>query len=355
VTADLLPVPAFDADQERWDAALRLVGEWLMEHSGTTRVTYADSIGWPRIATGSKRQGQWRGYTAREGLTWLGWCHSNGVHLFDAKRLHVLAWIDRCADTSLAKRSRIQMVSAASSFYTWAAQNGHTETNPIALISRKKKKLQVGQDPSPTRSLSEAEAKALIKAADNDPIKAVRLRTSAIMLLLFSVGCRVGEVCNATLGDMRVQDGDRVLHCEVKGGKRHDYALPPEVCQRLDAYLASRDDINRLPVRRGRESSAHTPLFATASGKPYNRREVLTLVKRIARLAGLDDPDGMHPHVGRHTYITEARRLNYGGDDIQHSVGHRDRATTDKYGTHILNLKKSPAYGVAARFAPEGQ
>jgi integrase/recombinase XerD len=355
MTAELIPTVAFDADWERWDAGLRLVGAWLLEHSGNTRTAYADAIGWPYIIRDSERRGDWRGYTTRKGRTWLDWCHNAGIHLFDARRLHVLAWIDHVTASSLSKRSRIQLVSSASSFYKWAMEEGHTESNPVALISRRKKQLQVSRDPSPTRSLSAEETRALIAAADRDPVRAVRLRTSAIIALLFMVGPRVGEICNATLADMRVQDGRRVLLREVKGGKRHLFALPPEVCDRIDTYLAVRDDLNRLPVRRGADLASVTPLFATKTGRPFNRREVLTLVKRVARLAGLDDPDGIHPHVARHTFITEARRLGYAGDEIQRAVGHADLAQTDKYGTHIINLEKSPAYGVAARFAPEGQ
>lgn len=346
---DLVPTTAFDADQERWDAALRLVGEWLMEHSGNTRIAYADCIGWPYLSDGT-----WRGYHAvRQGVTWLNWCHNAGVHLFDAKRLHVLAWIEQFPTVNLSKRSRIQMVSTTSSFYKWAMQDGHTELNPVAMINRRKKQLQVSGDPSSTRSLSAEETQAMIAAADHDPVQAVRLRTSAIIALLFCVGPRVGEICQATLSDMRVQDGRRVLLREVKGGKRHLFALPPEVCTRIDVYLAARNDLNRLPVRRGADLASATPLFVTAKGKPFNRREVLTLVKRVARLAGLDDPDGIHPHVARHTFITEARRLGYAGDEIQRAVGHANLAQTDKYGIHVINLEKSPAYGVAARFAPD--
>jgi integrase/recombinase XerD len=79
----------------------------------------------------------------------------------------------------------------------------------------------------------------------------------------------------------------------------------------------------------------------------------VTLVKRIAALAGLDDPGSVHPHVGRHTFITQARRLGYVDGDIQTAVGHADAATTAKYGTHILALERSPAYRVAEAFEPK--
>lgn len=354
MTAELVPTTTFDADPHRWAAGIHFVGEWLAEHSGHTRAAYADAIGWPYRPAGT-----WRGYhTTRNGHTWLNWCHGAGIHLLDAKRIHVLAWIDAFTTSlnargePLSKRSRAQLVSAASSFYRWAMHNGHTEINPVALVDRRKKQLNTSRDPSPSRSLFEAETQALIVAADDDPVKSVRLRTSAIIALLFCVGPRVGELCNATLADMRVMDGRRALYSQLKGSKEHFFALPPEVCARIDAYLASREDITRLPARRGSTGASTTPLIATSRGKPMGRGEVRTLVKRIAKLAGLDDPQSVHPHVGRHTFITEARRLGYAGDTIQQHVGYADIATTDKYGKHIINIENSPAYGVAARFAP---
>lgn len=347
--------PSLSAEDERWQALLQLVGQWLVEYSGHSRTAYADAVGWPYRADGT-----WRGYAAtRCGMGWLAWCWANGLHPFDAKRLHVLAWIEaftavKHPDTgeSISKRSRAQMVSTASSFYVWAMHDGHTELNPVALVDRRKKGLQATKDPSPTRSLSKDEVHALIRAADRDPVESVQLRTSAIIALLFQVGPRVSEICNATLADMYTQDGRRVLRSEIKGHKEHIFALPPQVCARIDAYLASRRDLDRLPARRGRGSASTTPIFATSTGKSMKREEVGVLVKRIAELAGLDNPHTVHPHVARHSFITEARRQGFANDSIQHAVGHGYGSTTARYGVHIINLERSPAYGVADAFEP---
>lgn len=345
---EIVPVAAFDANAERWTAALLLVGEWLMEHSGNTRAAYADAIGWPY-----GQSGQWRGYTTRKGRTWLAWCHSRGVHLFDAVRFHALAWMEVVNASGLSKRSRGQMLSAASSFYIWATDEGRAERNPIATINRGKQGLRTSHDPSRTRSLSKAEAAAILQAADSDPVEGVRLRSAAIVSLLL-VGPRVSEICRATLADLTVMDGRRALHVTLKGGADHYFALPPMVCQRLDHYVAARRDLDLLPARRDQPSAFSVPLVATATGRPVNRREVSVLVKRLAKSARIEDPDSIHPHVFRHTYITEARRQGHATAEIQHSVGHRQSSTTDRYGTHIIALERSPAYGVAEAFELAG-
>jgi integrase/recombinase XerD len=352
---DLVPVePVPSADDERWQRGLVLVGQWLRESTGNTRTAYADAIGWPYTASGAPRS-----RPPRYGATWLTWCYDQGVHLFAAKRQHVLAWLDDVEEAAdpdsrlrLSKRSKAHMMSAVSAFYKWAMQEGHTEVNPAALVNRTKRGLNTSKDPSPSRSLVAEEAQRMIATADTDQVEDVRARSSAIIALLWMTGMRVSELCGATLADMRVQRGRRTLRVHAKGHKDHAYDLVPEVCRRLDAYLASRADRDRLPALRGKASGATVPLFVTNSGKPMNRREVGRLVKRIALQAGIANPSEVHPHVGRHSVIDELRRANVAGDRIQRLVGHAHISTTERYGTGPVD-DDSPLDAVARSFAPQ--
>lgn len=355
---ELVPVPPlpdrFDNDEGSERQALQLVAQWLAEFTGNSRSTYADAIGWPFTATA-----KWRGYgTVRNGVSWLAWCYMHDLDLFAATRLHALAWIDAVhasrhpvTGRPLERRNKALMASAASSFYTWAFREGHAESNPIAALDRNKQGINPAGENSGTRSLSKAEAHAMLTAADNDPVEASRQRTAAIISLLMTVGPRVSEgICNTVIGDMYVQDGRRVLHTVLKGSREHLYPLPSSVCRRIDAYLASRADLRNLPVPRGESGNANTPLFATSSGMPISRREVWALVRRIAELAGIDRPDKVHPHVGRHTVATEIRRQNGTNQDVQNHFGHRFESTSARYGEHIIKLERSPIYGVADAF-----
>lgn len=352
---DVVPAaPLPSADDERWQRGQDLVRAWLMEQSGNTRTAYADSIGWPYTPSGAPRK-----KPPRYGATWLAWCWQAGVHLFDAERIHVLAWLDAVdgardpeTDKPLEKRSKAHMMSAASAFYTWAMEEGHAERNPMDYVNRTKRGLNTSKDPSPSRSLAVDEAQKMIAAADADPIEEVRLRSSAIVALLWMTGMRVSELCGATLADMKVQRGKRILWVHAKGHKEHHYDLVGPVCERLDAYLVSRKDRDRLPALRGRASGATTPLFITNSGKPMNRREVLRLVKRVARLAGIEAPHEVYPHVARHTVIDELARQKVAGDRIQRTVGHADLKTTQRYGGSGWGIEESPLEAVARVFAP---
>jgi site-specific recombinase XerD len=343
VPADQLPSHG-DGGEE--DNVLRLVREWLfVGFKDNSRATYADSIGWPYTAAG-----EWRGFTSRRGISLLGWCYTRGVHPLSMDSLNMNAWVEDLNASDLSKRSKAGMVSTASSFYLWAFREGHVPVNPVSYVDRKKKGLNTSSDASPTRSLSQAEAHAMLRAADNDPVASVRLRTAALMALLLEVGPRVSEAVNATLADMSVQDGRRTLKATLKGDREHRYALPPSVCRRIDAYLEARTDMDRLPVKRGQVSASSAPLFATGTGKPMQRSEAYETVRRIAKVAGIDDPKSVHPHVARHSYVTEARRQGHATADIQAAMGHLFASTTDRYGTQILQLERSPAYGVADAF-----
>jgi integrase/recombinase XerD len=356
VTRDAAPVAEpVSGDRARWGALLELVAEWLAEHAGHSRTTYADAIGYPHHPV----TGQPRDVSAlRNGVAFLPWCAAAGVHpLTDVKRIHVLAWIEALGitphpvtDKLLGKSTRAQMVSAVSSFFTWATQEGHVAANPVQ-VNRRKLKISTAGDTSPTRSLSRAEVAALQRAADTDRLQRQRLRSSAIIAVLFDVGLRVSELCTLTTADMGVMQGHRVLWLTLKGGRRHVVEMPAPVAERVDAYLASRSGLETRPVVRGQSGgSAAAPLFTTSTGKPLARSEVLRLVKRLAEAAGLDRPQEVHPHVARHSWITTARELGIEPSVIQEHVGHVDGKTTARYGKHALNVANSPARAVAAAY-----
>lgn len=67
------------------------------------------------------------------------------------------------------------------------------------------------------------------------------------MLLL--CGLRVSELVGADVDNLGQDRCHRVLRFKVKGDE-HIVALPAPVLERLDAYLASREDLvgDRLPV-----------------------------------------------------------------------------------------------------------
>ncbi|PRY35379.1 tyrosine-type recombinase/integrase [Umezawaea tangerina] len=343
VAVDQLPVP--DPDGDRWTAGLVLVGQWLAECKDNTRTTYADAIGYPfHPKTAEFRDTS----TLRNGVSWLSWCAATGTHLLDADRSTVVAWTEDLREAPhpitgelLSHSTRAHAFTVTSSLYRWLIEEGHTERNPLVLVNRKKLGVDQPKNDSPTRSLSLAEVAQLQYAADHDPVDQVRLRTSALVALLYRLGMRISELINATTADIERTGGVRVLWVTLKGGRRHAYKLPTEVCVRLDRYLASRG-LGATVAVRGQHGGT-VPLFATASGGRMDRGDVAALLQRLADFAGVEEPRTVSPHTARHSLITALRQAGVPDDAIRRFVGHVYASTTDRYGKHVLALVNSPS------------
>lgn len=343
---------SFDADARDRAKLVNVVAEWLREQSPKTAESYAEAIGFPvSLRTGAPRDTS----KVRNGVTWLRWCDDEGIDPFTANRNDVLAWIRDLHDASsrtggrvLSKGTKAHMLRVVSSFYRWATEEGHIPLSPVQ-VNRKKQGLSTGQDESNTRSLDRTEVADLQDAADNDRITAQRLRSSAIVATLFGVGLRVSELTGITTEDMAVMQGVRVLWLRLKGNRQHVVELPEPAASRIDKYFASRSDLEHLPALTG-QTGTPKPLFVTATGRPVQPSEVNRLLKRLAKQAELDQPDTVHAHVARHTWITIAREEGIESSAIQQHVGHRNSSTTARYGKHALTVKAGLASRVAAAY-----
>lgn len=355
-------VAAFDSEAAaaefvaEWDRAIARAEDFLQEQSAATHEAYADALGSPyNPRTGERRDVS----TLRGGLTWFAWCLRNGITPYRAVKKNALQWIEDLGTANpvtgkvLSKGTRRHMVTTASALYDWWCEEDDLDVNPFSTINRKKKGVsnsrdQRAKDTKKTRALTLAEAARLQHAADNDRITAQRLRSAAVIAILFQVGLRVSELTSLSIGDISIMRGTRVLFLRLKGDRSHVVELPDDAAAKIDAYLDSRTDLDLLPARRGETSGrASAPLIVTSTGNRMHRSEVLRLVKRLAAQAGLDLPETISPHSARATWIDAATAAGLPDHVIQEHVGHLDPATTAGYRTHRLAVDSRPATTVA--------
>jgi hypothetical protein len=164
----------------------------------------------------------------------------------------------------------------------------------------------VDYDTSATPGLTRDQAVALLDAADADAGPQAA-RTAALVAMLLYTGARVSEVLGADIEDLGTDRGHRVLRVRRKGGKIQALALPAPAAARIDAYLASRDDVTRLPAIPGGTAAARRRvLFATGTGARMYRAEVRALLRRLGRAAGLPPAlaVSLSPHSMRHAFAT---------------------------------------------------
>jgi site-specific recombinase XerD len=179
---------------------------------------------------------------------------------------------------------------------------------------------------TPERSLdliTPEELQRLIDAPDGNDIKSLRDR--AILLLLFSTGLRVSELCSLTR-DVNFKSGE--FSIRGKGSKVRVVFISDDARDAVDKYLKMRKDMDdALFIKVGDEK-------AKEEREGLARRSIERIVKHYAIKAGISKK--VTPHVIRHCFATDL--LSNGADirSVQIMLGHSNIATTQIY-THVTD------------------
>ena len=186
-----------------------------------------------------------------------------------------------------------------------------------------------GRDPADPRELDRLEP----GRREPDPReRALILRDTAIMELLYATGIRVSELCGLDLGDL--DHGRRTVRVLGKGGKERTVpvGLPAE-------RAAARWARDGRPALVTPDSAA--ALFVGARGRRLDPRTARRVVH--TRLAAVPAVPDTGPHGLRHAAATH---LLEGGADlrsVQEILGHASLATTQIY-THVSVERLTSAF-----------
>ena len=340
------PVPAEGGGQP---TAEQLVFRWLTtKRTANTRFNYGRDIGVRILRPGASEIGE---PTPSKAPDWLTYCASIGLDpLHGVQEEHVALWARGMEAAGLSAPTVARKLCAVSSWYTWLRKHGHVPDNPAEDLDRP----YVDPDSSKTPGLTKDQALAMLTAADTAPWPQAS-RNAALAALLLFTGARVSEACEATLADLGMDRGHRVLWVTRKGGKRQPLALPPPVLGRLDAYTADRDDLEHVPAIVG-STGRDRPLIATApKGKHMRPADVWALMRRLGKAAGLPPElvKAMGAHSMRHSFATLALDAGVNLVDLQDAMGHKDPRTTRRYDRARGRLDRSPGYLLATYLADD--
>ena len=241
-------------------------------------------------------------------------------------------------ENAKAATINLRMV-ALSRFFKWAVAHEHIPRNPVEPIKT------LRPEPRRPKSLPEKSLRRLLRAVhagDN-------LRDIALVELLVGTGLRVSEALalrrgdvtlNARSGEVRVRRG--------KGGISRTVPLTATVRRTLNDYLAL------YP-----EMGTDDPLWVGERGALKSPSGVFRLLKKYARLAGLDETD-VSPHVLRHTFAT--RYLAANPDDLRRLaalLGHASldmvmiytEATTDDLARRMEMVEQKTVISLTSSFS----
>lgn len=165
------------------------------------------------------------------------------------------------------------------------------------------------------------QVEALLTAPD--PYDEFYLRDRALLELLYATGMRVSELVDLSLKQINLDLG--YVRCIGKGRKERIVPVGRSAIEAVRNYL----ELLRPKLLGGRFEEA---LFLSRTGRPLDRTNIWRLVRKFAKLAGIEQP--LSPHTLRHCFATH---LLGGGADlriVQELLGHADVATTEIY-THV--------------------
>ena len=226
----------------------------------------------------------------------------------------VRAHLARLTADGLSPRSQARALAAVRGLLRYLVREHRLDEDPAARIRIRR------QPASLPRALGSTETTTLLAHADEGRRG---LRDRALLELLYACGLRVSEVTALKGTQINFEAG--FVTVMGKGSKERVVPLGRAARAALERYLAD----ERPALLRGRASPF---VFLGPRGRPLTRQAVWGLVRRRARLAGVESK--VSPHTLRHTFATH---LLGGGADlrvVQALLGHADVGTTQIY-THV--------------------
>lgn len=207
-------------------------------------------------------------------------------------------------------------LSSLSSFFKFCLSEEYIENELI------KKRWRPKIPQSLPRFLSEQEYAKVKLAAEE-----LSLRDRALILFLFTSGCRKSEVSNLSINDVNLDK--RTAKVKGKGKKLRTVHFSEECALVLKDYL--REGPNEV-VR---------PLFINKFGNRLGPSGVYSMIRKLGEKAGLKQT--LYPHSCRHTFATNLLARGASLEFIADELGHENLNTTRIY-AQIITEDKISAY-----------
>jgi integrase/recombinase XerD len=141
---------------------------------------------------------------------------------------------------------------------------------------------------------------------------------------LYSCGLRVSELINLRITNLFFKDG--FIKVSGKGNKERLVPIGQKAIKEIQFYFQDRNLLSTI------DKSGENIVFLNRRGKPLTRVMIFTIVKNLAKKAGIKK--NISPHTFRHSFATH---LIDGGADlraVQEMLGHESIITTEIY-THL--------------------
>lgn len=220
---------------------------------------------------------------------------TNDIRLFIAKK----------AGEGVSKVTINNYIACLRSFFSTLCDEGCIPKNPTARIDKLK------TDSIVKKPFTGEEIEKLRKEFSAQP------REKAILELLLSTGCRIGEIVGINRKDIK----DNKIIVTGKGKKQRTVFLNAPAQFAIAEYLSTRtDNDDALFVGRAQNSDAKI--------KRLEKGRIEQIFRESGRRIGIEK---CHPHRFRHTMATSALRHGMPIDQVSKMLGHSQLTTTQIY------------------------
>lgn len=234
------------------------------------------------------------------------------------------SWLGARAETGAAPSSLARSAAAARTFTTWLAGTGQIPTDVGGRLRAPRRGRRLPTVLTAEQAATLMEDGPAAQTASDPRQRALELRDTAVLELLYSSGLRVSELVE--LDRSGIDRHQHTVRVRGKGDKERIVPVGIPALDAIDDWLAHGRGALADPDRAG------DALFLGARGARLGARAVRTLLDRRAARAGM--PRHITPHTLRHSAATH---LVEGGADlrsVQDYLGHSSLATTQVY-THV--------------------
>jgi len=224
-----------------------------------------------------------------------------------------LKWLNQ---SSLNARSQMRIISGIRAFYKYLLLENLINDDPTQLLDMPR----IGRKLPEFLTITEIEK--LIFAIDLS--KPEGERNKAILETLYGCGLRVSELVNLKISTIYFNEG--FMRITGKGDKERLVPFSGKALKQINFYL--HEIRSHIEIKKGNEDF----LFLNRRGSKLTREMIFTIIKELAKVAGINKTIG--PHTLRHSFATH---LVEGGADlraVQEMLGHASITTTEIY-THL--------------------
>lgn len=251
-------------------------------------------------------------------------------------RAHVIAWRTTLERRQLSPATIRRKLAALSALFHYLCDRNAVALNPVDGVARPHAEAAEGKTPA----LSDAQARALLRAPAADTLQGVRDR--AILATFLYHGLRLAELLALRVRDLQPRRGVPHFRVHGKGGKLRYVPIHPGTLALVHDYLEA----------AGHAADHDGPLFRSLARTTGRRPRALSpsavyrrVVRRYAAAAGITTP-GICTHALRATAATNALEHQADIAKVQEWLGHAHIGTTRLYDRRRTRPEDSPTFKV---------